>query len=312
MTATMTLEKLNAAVLDGTVGEVIRVAEARQCKVLSKTADAICARPDVRIILISGGSAAGKTTTAKRLSTQLRVNGREAMHFSTDDYFVGDAFTPRDAQGRLDYEHVDCVDRVRLCADIRALCEGDAVPVRRFDFVAHKPYLTDSFVTLEKGGFVVLEGLHALNPLLTDALGDFGAFRLFVEPQPSLEIAPGRFLEKTDARFLRRLVRDNQFRKLSPVKTLDLWPRVLAGEATWIDPFRSTADEVFDSYLVYELAVLKAFVGGLLERVRLEAGASADVVRLLDLLAQVRIAPTDLVPGDSILRETIGGSQLEY
>ncbi len=308
----LSVDELNAAVADGSIGELIRVAEARQCKVLSGTADEICARGDIRLVLISGGSAAGKTTTAKRLATQLRVNGKDALHLSTDDYFVGDALNPRDADGNLDYEHVDCVDRTRLVADIRALCAGEIVPVRRFDFVAHKPCYTDRFHTLGEGGIVLLEGLHALNPLLTQGFERARTFRLFVEPTPSLEIAPGETLRSDEARFVRRLVRDNQFRKLSPLETLSLWPRVLRGEEKWIDPFRNEADEVFDSYLVYEMAVLKPYVGGLLERIRFEKGDDAGIVRFLDVLSRVSLAPTDLVPGDSIIRETIGGSQLEY
>ena len=275
-------------------------------------ADDICAHPGVRLVLVSGGSAAGKTTTAKRLCTQLRVNDRFALHISTDDYFVGDDRTPRAENGELDYEHVECVDIVRLVADINALCQGEAVPVRRFDFATHVPYVTAELRTLPADGIVVLEGIHALNPRLTEGVPEEAKYRVYVEPKPSLDVLGGIVPKPSEARFLRRIVRDNQFRKLPPARTVRLWPNVLAGEKKWIEPYRERANWTFDSYLVYELAVLKPYVGGLLERVRLELGEIPEVMNMIRLLAAVEIAPSDLVPGDSILRETIGGSQLEY
>ena len=234
----MTSDELNAHIEDGTIDEEVRVAEARQMKTLSKIADVICGRPKLRLVLIAGGSSAGKTTTAKRIATQLRVNGRAALHLSTDDYFVGDARNPRDENGNLDYEHVECVDIAQLSADVNALLRGEVVKRRRFDFVAHAPIFTDEPVTLRKGGFVLLEGIHALNPRLTEGIDDLVKFRIFVEPKPSLDVFAGITPRPEDARFLRRLVRDNQFRKMSPVKTVEMWPSVLAGEKKWIEPFR--------------------------------------------------------------------------
>ena len=308
----MTVEELNEAAAEGTIDEVIRVAEARQVKALSKIADTICSRNDVRLVLVSGGSAAGKTTTAKRLCTQLRVDGKSALHLSTDDYFVGDARNPRDADGNLDYEHVDCVDIEPLANDLNALFRGEAVPRRTFDFVNHRPFYDGSFRSLPKGGIVVLEGIHALNPRLSEHVDEAAGFRVFVDPKPSLDLFAGITPTSSDSRFLRRLVRDNQFRKLNPATTLELWPKVLEGEKKWIEPFVSGADAVFDSYLVYELAVLKPYAGGLLARARLEVGETKQVMNMIRLLSAVDAASPNAVPGDSILRETIGGSQLEY
>jgi len=308
----MTLEELNGSLADGTFNEVVRVCEARQVKILSHIADAVCVRPDTRLVLLAGGSSAGKTTTAKRLCTQLRVNGRKALHLSTDDYFVGDALNPRDADGNLDYEHVECVDIPALVRDLGLLFAGEAVTERRFDFAAHAPAYPGSFLKLAAGGIVVLEGIHALNPRLTEGLDESVKFRLFVEPKPSLDIFGGFCLPSSEARFLRRLVRDNQFRKMSPTRTLELWPKVLAGEEKWIKPFRGEADATFNSYLEYELAVLKPYAGGLLERARREVGDVPQLMRMLGLLEIVDVASPSAVPGDSIIRETIGGSQLEY
>lgn len=307
----MCVDELNQAIADGSIGELIHVTEARQRKALSRIADDICARAGVRLVLIAGGSAAGKTTTAKRLVTQIKVNDRFALHLSTDDYFVGDERTPRDENGNLDYEHVDCVDVPRLVADLKALFRGDAIPVRRFDFTTHLPIVTERWRVLPAEGFVVLEGIHALNPRLTEGIADEAKYRVFVEPRPNLEVS-GEKLSPYFARFLRRMVRDNQFRKMPPTRTLELWPRVLAGEAKWIEPYRDQADASFDSYLVYELAVLKPYVGGLLEKARHQLGDLPEIVSKIAVLSAVDVAPTDLVPGDSILRETIGGSQLEY
>lgn len=279
--------------------DIIQVAEAKQRKALSKIADDICSRPGVRLVLVCGGSAAGKTTTAKRLVTQLKVNDRIAIHLSTDDYFVGDDRNPRDENGELDYEHVECVDIPRLVADLNAVFRGESVPVRRFDFETHLPVITDKWLSLPEGGIIVLEGIHALNPRLTEGIDDSAKYRLFIDlPRES--------------RFLRRLVRDNRFRKMSPSMTVRLWPKVLAGEEKWIDPFKGNANAIFDSHLVYELSALKPYVGGLLEKIRIEMGDLPEIVRAIERLAGVEIAPSDLVPGDSILRETIGGSQLEY
>ena len=309
----MTAEELNEHIARGTVNEVIRVAEAKQVKALSMIADEICRDSGIRLVLVAGASAAGKTTTAKRMCTQLRVNDHEALHLSTDDYFVGDELNPRDENGKLDYEHVECVDIRRLASDINALLRGESVPERRFDFVKHAPYNTDRYLTLPEGsGMIVLEGLHALNPRLTEGIDDATKFRVFIEPQPQLDVFGGFFPSSRDARFLRRMVRDNQFRKRNPSETLEMWPSVIRGEERWIEPFRQNADAVFNSYLIYELAALKPFVGGLLERVRREKGEDRMIVNLIRMLETVEPLSPEAIPGDSILRETIGGSQLEY
>jgi len=309
----MTAEELNERIADGTVNEVIRVAEARQVKDLSRIADMISTDAGRRLVLVTGASAAGKTTTAKRLCTQLLVNGAPAaLHLSTDDYFVGDKRNPRDENGNLDYEHVECVDISQLSADVNALMRGETVPRRRFDFQRHEPAKSKEVVSLPPGGMVVLEGIHSLNPRLTEGVDDRCKFRVFIEPKPDLDIFGGFCMEPSQARFLRRMVRDSQFRKLSPVETFKLWPNVLAGEKKWIEPFRANADATFNSYLVYELAALKYFVGGLLVTALREAGDHPYLLEFSHALRCVDAISPEAIPGDSILRETIGGSQLEY
>lgn len=308
----MTIEELNDAVDSGEIDEFIRVCEARQRKELSKVADRITERGGVRLVLLAGGSSAGKTTTAKRLCTQLRVNGAVAMHLSTDDYFVGDARNPRDANGEFDYETIECVDMARLAADLNALFRQEVIHPRRFDFQKHEGYDAETTAALPENGIIVLEGIHALNPRLTAGVDDACKFRLFIEPKTQPEVFATTRLPVTDARLLRRTVRDNQFRKMDPQQTFAMWPKVLAGEEKWINPFRGNADAEFDSALAYELAVLKSYAQGLLEKV---VRKNPDLVKarlLLELLQAVHATDPTKVPGDSILRETIGGSQLDY
>lgn len=308
----MTLEELNEAVETGEIDEVVRVCEARQVKALSALADRICAQKGVRLVLLCGGSSAGKTTTAKRLCTQLRVNGAFALHMSTDDYFVGDARNPRRPDGTFDYETIEAVDASRLASDVNALLAGESVHQRRFDFVKHDGYDAENTTAIPKDGYIVLEGIHALNPILTDDVPESCKFRLFIEPKTQLTVFALTKLRPQDGRLLRRLVRDNQFRKMSPFETFDLWPQVLEGEEKWINPYRCRADAEFDSGLDYELAVLKPYAGGLVERVRLRRPEEKMANLFSELFSAIIPAHPNTVPGDSILRETIGGSQLEY
>lgn len=308
----MNVGELYEATVEGSINEIVRVAEARQCKTLGQIADTICARKGVRIILLAGASAAGKTTTAKRLCTQLRVNGYEALMLSTDDYFVGDDRNPRDENGEMDYEHLECVDIPLFTADLNALIKGESIKMRRFDFPTHQGYYSDEELHLPENGYVVIEGIHALNPKLTEGVDDSLKFRVYVEPKTQLNVFASTYLPIEKGRFLRRVVRDNQFRKLSPMVTYQMWPKVIAGEAKWITPFRKFADVEFDSGLCYELAVLKPYVLGPLIKLAAKIENPRDINALIELLDHVPVVSPNVVPGDSILRETIGGSQLDY
>ena len=308
----MTIDELNELIDHGDIDEFIRVCEARQVKALTKIADEVCRRDGVRVLLLAGGSSAGKTTTAKRLCTQMRVNDREAMLLSTDDYFVGDARNPRDENGELDYEHVDCVDIPLLVGHVNALIGGGRVRRRRFDFMKHEGYDAEEPLAIGAGGIIVIEGIHALNPRLTAGVDDRSKFRVYVEPTPRLEVFAKTRLAATGLRLLRRLVRDNLFRRIDPQQTFAMWPKVLEGEKKWILPFRDAADAVFDSSLDYETAVLKNYVQGLLEIVKARDPGNVLAQTLAELMQLVHAALPVAVPGDSILRETIGSSQLTY
>ena len=219
---------------------------------------------------------------------------------------------PRNPDGTLDYEHVECVDIPALTADVATLLRGEGIARRRFDFVNHRPVYPGDELWLPAGGMLVIEGIHALNPRLTAGIDDAVKYRIYIEPRPSVELFMDIKPSASDARLLRRLVRDNQFRKVNPAKTILRWPSVLAGEKKWIEPFRGNADAVFDSYLVYEMLVLKNYVGGLVELARKELGDLPQLMNLRRMLGVVEAVDATRVPGDSILRETIGGSQLDY
>ena len=308
----MTIEELNEAIKKGHADDIVMVSEARQVKALSRIADKIAERKSTKVVLVAGASSAGKTTTAKRLVTQLAVNGIASVSLSTDDYFVGDALNPRDEDGNLDYETVECVDRERISADIMALVEGREIREHRFDFVKHAPYDKDATIALPKGGVVILEGIHALNPVLLPGVSADSLYRVFVEPVGQPTVFAKTRLSSRHGRLLRRVVRDNRYRKMSPIDTFTMWPRVVAGEKKWIDPFKPIADDTFDSALDYELAVLKPYAEGLLVMAVSKMPENVEARGLLTLLSAVEAMGPTKVPGDSILRETIGGSLLEY
>ena len=313
VTGVETIGDLNQAILDKRFDVLVRTVEALQTKELAEIADQIAVRkPAVRLVLLAGPSSAGKTTTAHRLCTQLRVNGIRPMLLSTDDYFVGDARNPRDEQGRLDYEHVDAVDAERLAADLNALFAGEAVHLRRFAFKLHEGYDEEKETRMPANGVVVLEGIHALNPRLTRGIADDVKFKVFLNALTQLVLDSCNRISATDTRLLRRLVRDFHFRGMSPLKTFEMWPMVVAGERKWIYPFQGEADAVFNSSLDYELAVLKPYAVELLNQVKPWDPAFVEARRLSGILHNVSLAKSDAVPGDSILRETIGGSQLDY
>ncbi len=313
ITGISTIGDLNQSILEGRFADLVRTIEALQTKNLAEIADKISSRnPLVKLVLVAGPSSAGKTTTSHRLCTQLRVNGRKPQLLSTDDYFVGDARNPRDENGELDYETVKAVDAERLAADIEALFSGKNVRLRKFDFIKHAGYDDDKEVALPPNGIIVLEGIHALNPELTRNIPDDIKFGVYLNALTQLVVDSCNRISTKDTRLLRRLVRDAGFRGMPPIDTFRMWPKVEAGERKWIYPYQRKADAVFNSALDYELAVLKPFALQLLNQVKPWHREYLEARRLSGILHNVSIAPPDVVPGDSILRETIGGSQLSY
>lgn len=309
------VSELDELLATGDVSMFVAKCEKHHAERLARIAELIAARiPAVRLVLEAGPSAAGKTTSAIRLCRALEANGLTALRISTDDYFVGDARNPRDAEGNLDYEHFEAVDRARLAEDLLKIFAGEPLNRRRFDFVKHEGFDDPDIFMPPPNVVVVLEGIHALNPQLTEGVSDELKYRVYVNTLTQLVADCGGWLYFEDARLMRRIVRDKTYRDMSPEKTILMWEKVSAGEMRWINPYRGFADSVFNTALDYELAVMKPMLEPVLKAVPYLGGReSAEIRRLLAVLETVLpITDHSAIPGDSILRESIGGSIFDY
>jgi len=305
--------RLNQTVLDNTIDDLVQTTEALHDKKLTEIAAEIAGRkPRVRLVLIAGPSSAGKTTTAKRLCTHLRVNGLEPFLISTDDFFVGDERNPRDKDGNLDYEHIEAVDLGRLNDTLQSLLDGRETIMPTFSFKQRRGFDLPEPQRLPEGGVIVMEGIHCLNPRLTGHLPDELKFRIFVSALTQLGIDRNHRISTSDNRLIRRMVRDNSHRGRNARETLSMWPSVQRGEHRWIFPFQHRADIMFNTALDYELGVLKNFAAPLLNQVKPMHAEYAEARRLSALLENFLPIDPAIVPGYSILRESIGGSQLKY
>ena len=305
--------ELNDIIRRGGFSRQVLTDETRHSERIVRIAERIAAHvPATRLVLVSGPSSAGKTTTALRLCVRLKENGLNALHLSTDDYFVGDSRNPRNPDGSFDYETIEAVDCERLVSDLGRLFEGEAVRLRKFDFTTKEGYDAAEETSLALGGLVVLEGIHALNPLLTDGIAEAIKFRVYLNMFTQLFPEGCDAFFSDDTRLLRRIVRDSNFRGTPASVTLARWPSVEGGEQKWINPYRHLADAVFNTALDYELAVLKTFALDLLRGVEEGEPTYREADRLASILAAVSEAPSEGIPADSILRETIGGSQFSY
>ncbi len=307
--------QLNRLCLDGGVRGILRVAEGLHEKKIAQIADEILARRDrVRLITIAGPSSSGKTTFAERLAIQLRVNGIEPVSLSLDNYYVDRERTPRGEGGEPDFEALDAIELDLFHRQLADLLAGREVRTPRYDFVSGRRFDEDRWVPmrLDPDQVLVIEGIHGLNPRLTSSVPDGRIYRVFVSALSQLAIDDHHRLLTSDARLLRRIVRDTLSRGFSAERTLSLWPSVRRGEARWIFPFQEQADVMFNSALVYEPAVLRIFAERFLLTVERTSPHYAEAYRLLKGLSIfVPIFP-DQVPSTSILREFIGGSTFSY
>lgn len=305
---------LNRACLSGEISEIIRVAEGFHEKKIAQIADAIAARPRARVVLVAGPSASGKTTFIKRLGIQLRVCGLYPVGVSLDNYFVDRDKTPLDEEGKPDYESIEALDLALFNEHLKALLEGKTVAVPKYDFVRGRRTEPErwSALKLEEGQVLLIEGIHALNPRLTEAVPEEHKFRIFISALTQLTLDDHNRIFTSDARLIRRIVRDRLFRGHPAVRTLEMWPGVRRGERRWIFPFQEQADVMFNSALVYEPAVLKIFAERFLLEVPREHPAYTEAYRLLKFLAWFVPVFQEDVPSTSILREFIGGSAFEY
>ncbi len=307
-----TVGELNQAVIEKRADDFVHTVEALHNKKLSNIADAIVARKSVRLVLVSGPSSAGKTTFSKRLVTHLRVNGCKPLLISTDNYFVGDERNPRDENGNLDYEHIEAVDLPRLNHDLLALMAGEPVRMRGVDFKTRSGFDYDYETRLPPNGIIVMEGIHSLNPRLTSEIPADQKFLIFVNALTQLGIDSCNRISTTDTRKIRRMVRDHNFRGRPAIQTLQMWPSIARGEKRWIYPFQHLADAVFNSALDYELAVFKPLATLLLNQIKPWDPEYVEARRLSGILHNFSTMDSERIPGDSILREYIGNSQLSY
>jgi uridine kinase len=304
---------LNEAIRGGAVQEFIQIAEALQEKKIAEIADRISARRDtVRVVLIAGPSSSGKTTFSKKLMIQLRVVGRNPVTISLDDYFRPKAETPRDAEGKPDFESLTALDVPLLNDHLVRLMRGEEVETPLYDFVTGTRRDRGKRLSIPDRAVLILEGIHGLNDALTPLVDRGAKYKIYVSALTQLNLDDHNRVATTDNRLIRRIVRDNQFRGHSAVRTLSMWPGVRRGEDRNIFPFQNGADSAFNSALDYELAVLKVYAEPLLASVTPDCPEYQEARSLLAFMANFAPLPPRWVPPTSILREFIGGSDFKY
>jgi len=298
---------LNDVVSDGRIKEFILISEALHEKKIASIADMIHTQ-NKKVILIAGPSSSGKTTFAQRLSIQLRVNGLVPLNISVDDYFVDKTRTPLDEEGKPDYEALETVDLELFNRNINALLKGEAIDVPFYNFQTGKREYRGKKMQLHEGEVLVIEGIHALNPKLTEQVPADSKFRIYISAITSMRIDQHNRIPTTDLRLLRRIVRDNRFRGTPAPATIDMWPSVRRGEERNIFPFQEEADAMFNSSLIYELLVMKGFALPLLTAITKDMPQYSEARRLIEFLSYFLQIPADDIPPNSILREFTGGS----
>jgi uridine kinase len=302
--------RLNQAIHGGRARELVLVAEALHESNIAEIAHTILDRqPSVRLVLIAGPSSSGKTTFSKRLAVQLMAHGLKPFTLGMDNYFVNREDTPCDENGEYDYEHLHTVDLELFNAQLLALIDGQEVQLPTFDFVTGRRGWGDR-VQMTAEHVIIVEGIHGMNPELVRDFPRERTFRVYVSALTQLNIDRYNRIPTTDTRLLRRLVRDAAFRGFSAIETLGRWESVRRGEKRWVFPYQENADVMFNSALVYELAVLRPMTEPLLLQIEPGTPRHIEAKRLLSFLSWVEPCPPDLVPDNSLLREFIGGSIL--
>ena len=304
-----TVNELNTMVKNGSIRELVRVNEALHEKSYAAAADGIVAKR-ARAVLVAGPSSSGKTTSAHRIATQLRVLAQEPIMLSLDNYYLDRDQIPSDEKGEKDLENINTLDIPRFNADLAAILRGEEVETPLFDFLTGKRAPGARIVRAREGQPVIIEGIHGLNPQLTaGGIDENKLFRVYVSALTTLNLDDHNRIRTTDVRLLRRLVRDYNTRGASMERTFSMWPSVRKGEETWIFPYQENADMFLNTTLVYEIAVLRKYVFPLLQQVPAESpsyAAARDIVKFLNYFLDADIE--DEIPPTSILREFIGGN----
>ena len=305
-----TIGKLNKLIEEGYAGRIIQVAEALHEKKLARIADMIAARrEELKLVLIAGPSSSGKTSTAQRLSIQMAVNGLRPMPISMDDYYRNRVDTPRKADGSYDFECLEAIDLELFNDHLQKLLAGERVKMPKYNFRTGFREYRGNELQMQANSVLVVEGIHGLNEKLTASIPANKKMKIYVSALTPMSFDEHNRIHTTDARLLRRMVRDSQFRSHDAEATLTLWSDVREGEEKYIFPFQTSADVIFNTTLIYELAVLKKYAVPLLQAVPRESGkAYMTAQRLLTMLYYVKEIDDAAIPNNSILREFVGGS----
>jgi uridine kinase len=307
-----TVGDLNKAIDDGHTNTLIQLSEALQEKKIAQIADEIASRKGVKLVLIAGPSSSGKTTTCKRLSIQLAVNGIYPVGISLDDYFLDRDKTPKDEKGDYDFEHLHALNLPLLNQQLSALFRGEEVELPRYNFQEGRSEMSGHKLKLEGNEVLVVEGIHALNPELTGDVPDDKIFRVYASALTTILLDSHNYVPTTDNRLLRRIIRDHKYRGVSARESIRRWPSVRNGENRWIFPFQENADAMFNSAMLFELAVIKQQAEPLLEQVPETCEEYAEAYRLRKFLKYIKPIPEDQIPPTSLLREFLGGSSFDY
>lgn len=307
-----TVGDFNQAIDAGHATDIINISEALQEKKLAKIAEEIASRKGVKLVLLAGPSSSGKTTSCKRLSIQLAVNGLKPLQISLDDYFVDRDKTPKDENGDFDFESIYALNLDLLNEQFNALFRGEEVELPKYDFPSGKSVKSGKKLKLEPNNVLVVEGIHALNPELTAHVPEEQIFRVYASALTTILLDNHNYIPTTDNRLLRRIIRDYKYRGVSAQETIRRWPSVRAGENKWIFPFQENADAMLNTAMLYELSVLKMQAEPLLQQVPENCEEFAEAYRLLKFLKYFKGIPYNNLPPTSLLREFLGGSSFHY
>ena len=307
-----TVGDFNEAVKNGLATDLINVSEALQEKKISQIADTIAARKEIKVVLIAGPSSSGKTTFCKRLSVQLLASGVKPVQISLDDYFVNRAETPKDENGELDYESIYALNIPLINEQFNALFRGEEVELPKYNFQTGMSEKSGKKLHLGENNILLVEGIHALNPALTEQIADDKKFKIYASALTTILLDDHNYIPTTDNRLLRRIVRDYKYRGCSAQDTIHRWPSVRAGENKWIFPYQEQADVMFNTALLFELAVIKPQAEEVLEQVPENCEEYAEAYRLRKFLKYFAPLPFRNLPPTSLLREFLGGSSFKY
>ena len=307
--------ELNRVDIEGKSRDLINVAEALHEKYIARISDCITERYErdgTRVVLIAGPSSSGKTTFTKRLAVQLRTNLLNPIQISLDNYFIDRHLTPLDENGDYDYESLYALDLEQFNSDLNAIIAGREVELPCYSFESGTRYWRGDKVRLGERSIILIEGIHGLNPQLTEAIDPRYKFMIYVSALTTLAIDDHNWVPTTDNRLLRRIIRDSKYRGTSALDTLRRWPSVRRGEQRWIFPYQENADMMFNSSLLFELGVMKSYGEAVLAAVPNTVPEYAQAYRLRKFLSYFRPIPSEMIPPTSLLREFLGGSSFHY